>query len=55
VWLFFEAYFREDVVRELLRALERVGARRVQASDTWGARLYRYRLDGRRGESVCAR
>jgi len=55
VWLFFEAYFREDVVRELLQAVERVGARRVQASDTWGASLYRYRLDGRRGESVCAR
>ena len=55
VWLFFEAYFRDDVVRELLQAVERGGGRRLQASETWGARLYRYSLDGRRAESVCAR
>ena len=55
VWLFFEAYFRDDVVQQLLQTLERAGGRRVQASEIWGARLYRYRLDGRGAESGCAR
>jgi Dolichyl-phosphate-mannose-protein mannosyltransferase len=54
-WLFLEAYFRDDVVRELLQAVERGGGRRVQASETWGARLYRYRLDRHGAERPCAR
>ncbi|OLE44076.1 MAG: hypothetical protein AUI36_23490, partial [Cyanobacteria bacterium 13_1_40CM_2_61_4] len=49
VWLFFEAYFREPVVNDLLNALERAGGRRVRARAAWEAKLYQYRFDGRPG------
>lgn len=45
VWLFFEAYFHDRVVGDLLDALERAGGRRVEAQEAWQVKLYRYRFD----------
>jgi 4-amino-4-deoxy-L-arabinose transferase-like glycosyltransferase len=45
VWLLFEAYFRDPVVRDMLDAVERAGGRRVEAQEPWQLKLFRYRFD----------